>query len=83
MTAKEFELLITNSTTKPEVLEIYYSDGTIIEGFVQHVTFSNPPFVNLTKSVVPRGENSDHTVRFQDIIKLIVKPFNQEPIIYE
>ena len=85
MNAKEFEKLITSSNAaRGEVLEIYYSDGSSVEGFVQRVSYdTNPPFVNLCKSAVPRGESSNHTVHFECITKLIVKPFNQEQRVYE
>jgi hypothetical protein len=86
MTAKEFErLIISSMSAQGEVLEIYYSDGSMVEGFVQMVNMNSAGFayVNLCKRVVPRGESSDHTVNFDRIIKLIVKPYNQEPKVYE
>ena len=85
MDTKEFEKLITGSdATKGEILEIFYSDGNVVEGFVQNVSYnSEPPFVNLCKRPVIKGQNSNHTVRFDRIIKLIVKPINQEPKVYE
>lgn len=86
MRAKEFEKLIVNSASvQGEIIEIHYSDGSIVEGFVQKVVsnFNGPSYVNLCKSVVPKGESSDHTVRFDRIVKLIIKPYKQELKVYE
>lgn len=85
MDAKDFEKLITSSdATKGEVLEIFYSDGIVIEGFVKRISYnSEPPNVTLCKRAVPKGGSPYHNIRFDQIIKLIVKPYNQEPKVYE
>lgn len=87
MIAKEFERIILQSNaTGGETLEIHFSDGSVVIGFVQHVKFNpgtNSHYVNLCKSQVRHGESSDHTVRFDKIIKLIVKPYNQNLIVFE
>jgi hypothetical protein len=55
MQAKDFEKIIISSTNNQgTTLEIHYVDGTIVEGFVQKVSYShNPPYVILCKSVTP------------------------------
>jgi hypothetical protein len=85
MTAKEFQEVITRSDgATGETLEIFYSDGTVVEGFVQSVNYNyDPPYVNLCKSSVRRGESSDHRVRFERILKLIIKPHNKLQKVYE
>ncbi len=85
MTSSEFEKIITSSdSSRGETIEIHYRNGSTVEGFVQYISYdSSPAYVNLCKSVVPRGENSDHTVRFDDIVRLIVKQYGKEPIIHE
>ena len=85
MQQNDFEKLITSSINKQgTTLEIFYADGTIVEGFVQKVSYDqNPPYVNLCKSVTLRGESSNHTVIFSKIRKLIVKPYGSNPVVYE
>ena len=85
MQAKDFEKIIISSTNNQgTTLEIHYVDGTIVEGFVQKVSYShNPPYVILCKSVTPWGQSSDHQVLFDRIVKVIVKPYGDSPIVYE
>jgi len=87
MNSKEFEYIIRNSDgSRGETLEIHYRDGSVVKGFVQRVQFdasSGSYNVNLCKSEVKRGENSNHTVRFDNVIKVVVKPFNKDEMTYE
>lgn len=66
-------LIINSDSSRGETLEIHYRNGTVVEGFVQRVSFDwEPPYVNLCKSSVYRGESSDHEIEFEDIMKVIV-----------
>ena len=81
----DFQRIIVNSAgAAGETLEIHYGDGTSVTGFAQHVSFDyDPPYVNLCKSAVPRGQSPDHTVEIDKIIRVIVRAYRKDPVVYE
>lgn len=75
MNTQGFIDLVTNSNPHDERLEIHYTDGLVVKGWVQKINPNfKPPFVNFCKETEFRGENSDHTVDFENIEKLLVSP---------
>ncbi|MCZ8020511.1 MAG: hypothetical protein O9302_08295 [Cyclobacteriaceae bacterium] len=85
MKTKDFiKLIVSSNAVGGDVLEIFYDNGEVVEGWVQKIDPNyDPPFVNLCKNSVARNQSSDHTIKFDKIIKVVVKKLKQDPITHQ
>jgi|TARA_Y100001978_G_C23548379_1_gene363258 hypothetical protein len=85
MIAEEFEdIILRRQLGNGETMDIYYNDGTIVTGFIQSVNINyTPAYINLCKSITKKGDSPDHHIKFDRIIKLVIKPYNKEVEVYE
>jgi hypothetical protein len=84
MTTKDFiKLILAVDSSRGDTLEIYYRDGSSVEGWVQKTNSNyDPPFVNFCKTTTERGMSSDHTIEFDKIVRIVLNNPYKDPVIY-
>jgi hypothetical protein len=71
MGSQEFRNALIDSQISGKTVEIQYKNGEVIQGFVQRI-YNNMSSIDVCRSAVRRGESPIHSVRFDDIIDLVV-----------
>ncbi len=80
--SKELDMSLANDMQKISSVEVTYNDDNFVAGFVHKVKFS-PLEVILCKHEVPRGEDPNHYLDFENAVRIVLIYRGEDPKIFE